>query len=79
MKSYPKSENLGDVVGPDGESYTLHFYGENEGAAVILGPRHFNTGKLERLLEPHREPATDADDARAKLVAWMRDAGWATK
>ncbi len=69
---------LGDAVGTDGQSYTLHFE-EREGAAVINGPLHFNAGKFEELLEHHRERATDAEDARIKLAAVMRANGWTWK
>jgi hypothetical protein len=79
MGNYPNSVRLGDAVGPDGESYRLDFYGESEGAAVIVGPLHFNADKLEKTDEQHREPATDADDARTKLAVWMREAGWSWK
>lgn len=79
MTTQPKSERLGDAVGVDGKNYSLDFYGEGEAAAVVVGPLHFNTGKLERLYEQHREPATDAADARAKLAVWLREAGWTWK
>lgn len=79
MTSYPKSDNLGDAVGPDRESYSLHFH-ENVGAAVIEGPMHYNNhGNLQEVSEAHRESATDVDDARAKLAAWMQANGWTWK
>jgi len=63
--NYPKSEHLGMSTSPDGAEYSLHFYGENEGAAVVTGPIPRNAGRLVRVAEVHREPATDAADARA--------------
>lgn len=56
---YPKSEQLGWVKGPDGGSYALHFYGENEGAAVITGPSVVGGGTMREVPEVHREPAQD--------------------
>lgn len=70
---FPESQRLGLVQGPDGLSYSLHFFGENEGAAVIVGPI---VHALEEVPEIHREPASDAKDARAKLEAWRRANGW---
>lgn len=33
----PQSEHLGRARDPEGRTFILRFYGENEGAAVILG------------------------------------------
>jgi hypothetical protein len=35
--TYPDSQNLGLTTSPDGSIYSLHFYGEEEGAAVVTG------------------------------------------
>ena len=73
---FPASKHLGHVLSPTGATYSLHFYGEDEGAAVVAGPVPFGGGKLVAIPEVHREPATNADDARAKLTAWRRVSGW---
>jgi hypothetical protein len=73
---FPKSEPLGVTKSPDGQSYSLHFCGENEGAATITGPVPTFEGKLVAVPEVHREPATDPVDARTKLAAWIRAKGW---
>ena len=75
---FPKSEPLGMTKSPDGQSYSLHFRGENEGAATITGPVPTFEGKLVAVPEVHREPATDPADARIKLTAWIRAQGWMT-
>ncbi len=73
---FPESEGLGFATGADGKRYHMDFYGEDEGAAVIIGPVESNTGVLNEYPEVHREDATDADDAFAKLSAWMKTNGW---
>jgi len=72
---YPDSKGLGYVRGPEGRNYSQHFYGENEGMAVITGPSP-ESGRMEFVKEVHREPAVDADDARTKLEKWRREQGW---
>jgi hypothetical protein len=62
----------------DGQSYSLHFCGENEGAATITGPVPTFEGKLVAVPEVHREPATDPADALTKLAAWISAKGWTT-
>ena len=74
--NYPKSEHLGFTKGPDDKWYGLHFYGENEGAAVITGPSPEPGEGLRQVPEVHREPAVDAADAGRKLVAWQVTSGW---
>ena len=76
MNKFPDSQALGLVRGSDGMNYTLHFYGENEGAAVITGPSAPTSLRLREVPEVHREPASDATDARTKLDAWRRTNGW---
>lgn len=72
---YPKSERLGHVVDPNGEFYSLHFRGEEDGCAVILGPMPL-ARRMASLPEVHREPASDPVDARIKLSAWCVPRGW---
>jgi len=78
MSKYPQSEHLGRVAGPDGRLYSQHFYGEDEGAAVITGPSPIAglMGRLYEVPELYREPAESADDAREKLRLWRRANGW---
>ncbi len=64
---FPRSESLGHVRNNADALFHLHFYGEDEGAAVITGPIPENTGRLE-FAEVYRESALDAADARAKLA-----------
>jgi hypothetical protein len=73
---FQKSEPLGMTESPEGQSYLLHFRGENEGAATITGPVPTFAGKMIEVPEVHREPATDPDDARAKLATWIKAKGW---
>lgn len=73
---YPGSEMLAIVTASDGSEYVLDFYGENEGAAVICGPRPPDVSQWAQVPEVHREPAKDAGDARAKLRAWCAAKGW---
>ena len=73
---FPASERLGIAKDADGNSYSLHFRGEDEGAAAIVGPVPMNGFNLEVVPEVHTEPAADAIDARAKLDAWCRAKGW---
>lgn len=68
---YPKSVYLGSTSGPDGQRYRLDFYGEDEGAAVVSGPTMTGSHGMTKLGEVHREPAATADEARAKLNAWI--------
>jgi hypothetical protein len=72
---FPQTKTLGWVKGLDGEKYTLTFYGENEGAAVITGPLLVGGGEMRKVPEVHREPAHDPVDARTKLDAWRRAQG----
>ena len=72
---YPPTQNLGLAVGPDGRNYSLHFYGEDEGAAVITGPVP-PPGVLRAVSEVHREPVGSAAEAAAALLAWRRTEGW---
>jgi hypothetical protein len=71
-----KGQCLGYVTGPDGNSYSLDFYGGRENAAVITGPLPVGAGRTVEIPEVHREPATDAADARLKLAAWLRSNRW---
>lgn len=73
---YDASKEIGRNVAPDGEEYTLEFYGEDEGAAVVTGPVPKNQTRLTESPEVHREPATSAADAEMKLRAWVRERGW---
>lgn len=73
---YAKSEHLGHARDAEARLYSLHFYGENEGAAVITGPVPVNTSKLEAIPEVHREPAVNVDEACEKLGAWIAARGW---
>ena len=52
---FPSSESLGYVRNVEGALFHLHFYGENEGAAVVTGPIPENTGRLVPVAEFHRE------------------------
>src|SRR6266508_3685730 len=78
----PKSQKLGSVVGPDGETYDLWFYGESEMAAVINDPvpptiqLNEPMQGMRKVLEKYREPAENASDAYVKLRQWMRNNGW---
>ncbi len=79
MMRFPKSEDLGMAKSPDGKFYTLHFFGENEGVAVIAGPSQPSNAfpvTLVEMPEVHRENAVDATDAMARLVAWIGARGW---
>lgn len=71
------SQRIGDATDRAGLYYTLHFRGA-EMMAVILGPleRFRALQSSAETPEVHREPATDAADARAKLLAWRRAQGW---
>jgi len=73
---YPPSKNLGTIE-KDGRTYTLHFFGENEGAAVVTIPngQPVPGGGMVETREVHREGAKDADDARAKLTARLELGG----
>ena len=75
---HANSEFLSKVTGPDGRDYHLHFYGEDEGAAVLVGPvSPPNTpGGLREVSEVHRQHAGSAAEARAKLRDWLRASGW---
>lgn len=73
---YPPSERIGTAHDPEGRSYSMEFYGENEGAAVINGPVPMNTGRLDPVPEVHREGAAAADEARDRLHAWVDAHGW---
>jgi hypothetical protein len=73
---YPKSEDVGIALDPDGKQYILEFYGENEGAAVVKGSRTLNSDRMTVVSEIYRESAIDAADARQKLHAWARVRGW---
>lgn len=73
---FPKSEHLGVAQTSDGKRYTLTFYGEDEGAAVVSGPSPEPGDGIVEVPEIHREPAADATEARAKLAAWTRTRGW---
>lgn len=73
---YPESKYLGHATGPDRQSYRLDFHGEDEGAAVIAGPSPARMGEMVELREVHRSYARDAEDALARLQAWLREAGW---
>lgn len=73
---YPASKHLGAASDPEGRTYNLEFYGENEGAAVVGGPIIFGGAELHHVPEVHREPAKDADEAREKLAAWTSAKGW---
>ena len=73
---FPKSEHLGTATAPDGAEYRCEFYGEDEGAAVVVGPRPPSGTGMQSLPEVHREPATSASDALIKLRAWRRERGW---
>jgi hypothetical protein len=53
----------------------MHFFGENEGAAVITGPSP-EGGSFEEVPEVYRENATDPDDAQRKLDKWRSERGW---
>lgn len=72
---FPESERVGTATASDGSVYVLDFYGEDEGAAVVTGPSQVGAGMVE-MPEIHREDASSADDARAKLTAWSRAKGW---
>jgi hypothetical protein len=72
--NFPDSKHhVGNATALDGQEYHLHFYGENEGAAVMTGPTDASTGELK---EVHREDAKDAPEAYAKLAAWAKGKGW---
>ena len=74
-----KNEHLGIVAGPDGQEYALHFYsehGDKLGVAVISGPAPEDDEEPIVAFEAYREPACDALDAHAKLLAWRRAQGW---
>jgi hypothetical protein len=73
---YPPTEHLGFVHGPGGYYYSQHFYGENEGAAVIIGPSPMAGTQLQPGHEVYRVQATNANEARFKLEQWRRSAGW---
>jgi hypothetical protein len=60
---YPKTERLGLVTGPDRRDYSLYFYGENEGAAVVTGPSPIDPGEMALVPEVHRTYARDEHDA----------------
>jgi len=76
---FPRSESLGHVRNEEGDLLHLYFYGEDEGAAVVTGPIPENTGRMVAVAEVHREPATDAADARCKLDAVLRRRGGFSK
>jgi hypothetical protein len=72
--NYPDSEHLGVTTGPGGRRYSFHFYGKNEGAAVINVEAPLPEGRAEEL---HRESAANAEDAATKLTAWWNgDQEW---
>jgi hypothetical protein len=73
---FPKSEFLGTTTSPDGHDYRMSFRGENDGLAVITGPRPTNKGGMVPVPEVYRVDAKDAADARAKLAAWRQANGW---
>jgi hypothetical protein len=73
--THPESEFLGVIDGPGGQ-YSLDFHGEDEGAAVIRGPWPVGGRRMVSVPEVHRQPADNAAEARAKLVAWLRAQGW---
>jgi hypothetical protein len=72
---YPQSENLGMITGPDGRDYSTKFYGEDEGAAVVVGPSA-HSGQMEWVKEVFREHAETPEEARQKIDAWRRAQGW---
>ena len=73
---FPKSENLGIVAEKDGVAYSAHFYGENEGAAVISIPDPQPTAPGMTLRrEVYRGDAGNSDEARAKSLAWLEAKG----
>jgi hypothetical protein len=72
---HPASEFLGTVSGPDGQTYSLHFYGEDEGAAAILGPTPMDAPRTPTPTV-YRTAAQNRDDARDKLAGWRRASGW---
>lgn len=74
---YTSSQYLNTVTFSDGHRYSLHFYGENEGAAVIVGPlAPMNTRDMVAVPEVHRESANDPDESRVKLAAVVEARGW---
>lgn len=76
---FPKSEELGSAKDQEGRAYSLSFFGENEGAAAVNGPRQSGVMQMQELPEVHREDAKDAVEARAKLAEWCRGRGWAVE
>ncbi len=73
---FPPSERLEIVTGPDGQLYNLDFWGENEGRAVISGPKPIGGTKLRMVPEVYSEPADSPVDARIKLNAFRCQFGW---
>ncbi len=72
---YPKSENLGTIAGPDGRDYSMKFYREDEGVAVVVGPSP-RSGKMEWVKEVFREHAATPEEARQEIDAWRRAQDW---
>jgi hypothetical protein len=75
MPTFPPSEHLGHARNIGRVLFSLKFYGEGEGAAVILGPVPENTGRPRPVSEFYREAAVSPDDARVKLRSAMRQLG----
>ena len=73
---FAKSELLGIARAENGWLYDLDFFGEDEGAAVVSGPKPLLDGVMTQVPEVHRESATNAADARAKLETWVHERGW---
>jgi hypothetical protein len=72
---WQKTEHLDLVLGPDGQQYSCHYYGEGESHAVITGPIPVG-GPLRPVPEIHREPVADAAEAKIHLLGWRRANGW---
>jgi hypothetical protein len=72
----PVSEHLGVCNAPNGERYSLHFFADSDGSAVVLGPIPRIYGLIVEVPEAHRELAVSADDARTKLFFWRESMGW---
>lgn len=74
---FPDSMLLGLAKAPDGSLYNLDFYGENEGAAVVTGPKPPpNSMVMAHVPEVYREDADGPADAWVKLMNWIATRGW---
>jgi hypothetical protein len=72
-----ESEHLGIAKDPDGSRYTMEFYADADGyTANVIGPITYGLGRIVTWPTVHSEPATDPDDAFAKLTAWTTARGW---